>query len=339
MPQIIDETKANELETGEPVPGFGLKFTWHKHYWAAIFDRQCELIRRDIARARAEDRLIIYLSCPISARGGGDHTTNVEIAKAAERHILQEWGDGFWILNPAQYQLESKEGLGLIEQHAQALDIDLAELRKKTTRRAPSGGDYMRMWTKVLVEDAMFRYKSASVRSAGQPEPAPNPRLLNTGRHFDGYYFLGPDDIARFFSASAGDSLTESIGVHFARKFSTDPDFRDAYSIDEIAWGADVAADPRFAVDGGKRQLQLREAWEELRRQYLRYYALRAGTNFSLGSHDEWEILRLINQKRCAATATGDGNVGVAEQLGAFFDGRQINLASYDSRVSPGYAK
>jgi hypothetical protein len=75
---------------------------------------------------------------------------SVDIAKFTERTLLHRWGEGFWILNPALYQLESKAGTGLITAHAQALGIDLDVLRSFCS---PTGGDYMRMWTTVLVED------------------------------------------------------------------------------------------------------------------------------------------------------------------------------------------
>lgn len=139
-----------DTETGQPVPGFPLTFTWHTGDWQKIFDEQIKQIKADVARARAEDRLIVYLSCPISSRGGGWSGTNVDIARHVERSLLEKWGEGFWILNPAQYQLESKAGAGLINMHAQTLKIDLVALQKQSS---PGGGDYMRMWTKVLVED------------------------------------------------------------------------------------------------------------------------------------------------------------------------------------------
>jgi hypothetical protein len=326
MSSELDPKMANELETAEPVPDLGIKFTWHNNYWREIFDEQIALICADIKRARAEDRLIIYLSCPISARGGGDHRTNVDIAKATERRLLTEWGEGFWILNPAQYQMESKEGLGLIESHARKLGINLGELRRITKPPAPSGGDYMRMWTKVLVDD-----------TKGYDIDFPK-ELSYTGQHFDGYYFLGPNDVMQFFTKSGGETLTAAVQTHFSRKFTTDPDFRDYYSIDKIAWGADRATDPRFTKDAGKEQNVLRDQWEEHRRRYLKFYALKAGVNFSLGSHDEWEILRLINYKRCAALKKTEGNLGIPDQMPAFFDGRQVDIASYEGRITAGYA-
>src|SRR3984957_14650318 len=92
----------------EPVKGFRLRFTWLTGDWETIFDEQIALIKSDVARARAEDRLVAYLSCPISSRGGGWSGTNVDVARYVERSILDRWGEAFWVLNPAQYQLESR---------------------------------------------------------------------------------------------------------------------------------------------------------------------------------------------------------------------------------------
>jgi hypothetical protein len=328
----IDSKKAAEVKTGEPVPGFPLPFSWHKYYWSELFEQQIDLIRQDIARARAEDRLIIYLSCPISARGGGDQSTNVDIAKSTERRLLDEWGENFWILNPAQYQLESKEGTGLMERHALKCRIDLPKLRAVTPPPAPSGGDYMRMWTKVLVEDQGvkdYHFKDQASMS---------PTLKNTGQHFDGYYFIGPSDVLDFFRKSGGETLTSSVETHFARKFASDPDFRDRFSIPGIIWRSDWLADRALSQKDKDRQRNLRAEWEELRRKYLRFYALRGSAYYSLGSHDEWEIYRLINVRRRNALRTKVGNLGVAEQIAGFFDGAQIDPGAAEVQLSSGYS-
>jgi hypothetical protein len=292
-------------ETGEPVPKFPLSFTWSTGDWKRIFDRQIAQIKQDVARARAEDRLVFYLSCPISSRGGGSSTTKVDIARHVERSILERWGEAFWVLNPAQYQLESKAGAGLINEHAKALNIDLAKLQKKS---APLGGDYMRMWTKVLVED----------------------EADNLGGHFDAFYFLGPRDVYSFFSHGEALTMTAGIDAYFARKFATDASFRDDYSISNIDWGAPPktasASDPR-------------NEWTKKRIDFLRFYGLRASINFSLGSHDEWTIFRLINQgrrKRSAGPGMVDGDPG--EQLAAFFDGHQVDPSASEASLSRGYA-
>jgi hypothetical protein len=325
MTKEINSQLANEMAPpAEPVPGFPIKFSWHKEYWPCIFDNQIELIRGDIRRARADGKLIVYLSCPISARGGGDQSTNVEIAKGVERRLLSQWGERFWILNPAQYQLESKEGTGLMEVHAKTCDLNLRELRAVSR---PAGGDYMRMWTKVLVEDQVY----------DEFREAP-PKLQNSGQHFDAYYFLGPKDVSDFFSKSGATTLTAGIEAHFSRKFATDSDFHDNYTISGIVWSKDWQHDPALKPEVKVKQTDLRKKWTELRRQYLRFYSLRASINFSLGSHDEWEIFRQINIQR-RDDASADDNVGIPDQLGGFFDQSQIDPSACEAKLSRGYAR
>jgi hypothetical protein len=295
----------NDNMTGEPVPGFPLSFRWLTGDWQRLFDEQISLVKADVSRARAEDRLIVYLSCPISSRGGGWAGTNVDIARHVERALLERWGEAFWVLNPAQYQLESKAGTGLLNQHAQRLGIDLVKLLAKSV---PGGGDYMRMWTKVLVEDG----------------------AQNVGYDFDAFYFLGPRDVFSFFSQGGSLTLTAGIEAYFARKFATDASFRDAFSAQTIAWGA---SKPTAAAANA------RIAWTKQRIDFLRFYGLRASANFSLGSHDEWAIFRLLNAGRRKRSATPDmlgGDVG--DQLSGFFDGNQLDPASSEAGLSRGYA-
>jgi hypothetical protein len=323
----IDCKLALKEETREPVTGFGISFTYHPKYWKDLFDAQIDAIRRNVARARADGKLIVYLSCPISGRGGGYHRTNVEIALSVERLLLDRWGERFWILNPAQYQMESDHGESMMQEHADRLGIDLTALRACYTKSgpAPSGGDYMRMWTKVLVEDDPVDKEE---RHYYIPSPVGNPALKNTGQHFDAFYFIGPRDVHEFFCRAEAKSLSSAIETYFASKCETDPDFRDTYSIKGIEWGLKKP---------GTTQKTLRGRWEMLRRDYLRFYALRASVTFSLGSHDEWNIFRRINELRRERTPR-NGTLGIAEQLGGWFDGVQISLASGETPVSKGYA-
>lgn len=291
--------------TGEPVPGFPLRFTWLTGDWQRIFDEQIALIKQDVARARGEDRLIVYLSCPISNRGGGYSGTNVDIARHMERALLERWGEAFWVLNPAQYQLESKAGQGLLNQHAKRQGIDLARLLRA---QAPGGGDYMRMWTKVLVEDGAD----------------------DLGGNFDAFYFLGPRDVLSFFTQGESLTLTAGIEAYFARKFASDALFCDTFSVPAIQWGT-TAKTPQPP--------DARATWTKRRRDFLRFYGLRASANFSLGSHDEWSIFRLINagrRKRSAGPGMLDGDVG--DQVAAFFDGNQVDPSSSEGGLSRGYA-
>lgn len=294
----------------QPVPGFPIRFEWQTNEWLELFDKQIELIRSDILRARADDRLVIYLSCPISSRGGGYHGTNVDVAKHAQRRVMSQWGRRFWILNPAQYQLESKEGTGLVDQHAAALGISPVRLEELKTDPAlqPRGGDYMRMWTKILVEDG----------------------AANLGEYFDAYYFLGPNDYHAFFSEGGATSLTAGIEEYFARQFAMNPDFRDHYSRPGIEWG-DGWADGVSAKICDERRAA-RDDWEAARKDFFRFYAVRASANFSKGCHDEWNIFHRTNVLRLKEW----GDVG--RLLAGYFDGRQIDPGAAVTPIAEGYA-
>lgn len=317
------DARAVTKQAQAPVPDFPIKYVWHTGPWYDIFELQINKLRRDIRRAKAEDKLVVYLSCPISSRGGGYSMTNVDVARHVERVLLEKWGEGFWILNPAQYQLESKAGTGLMNEHADTLGLDLNHLISVAGK--PLGGDYMRMWTTVLVEnDTKVGY-----REVGK-------NLVNTGQYFDGFYFIGPRDVQSFFLAQ-GDSLTAGIQEYFARKFAFDPDFREEYSDPDPDWRR---LGPRTALN--EDQYKLRDAWNYKRLDFFRFYGLKAGVNFSLGSHDEWLIYRALNALRRSKTSNPekfmiDGDVG--DQIAGFFDGGQIDPASSEMTVSRGYSR
>jgi hypothetical protein len=63
------------------------------------------------------------------------------------------------------------------------------------------------------------------------------------------------------------------------------------------------------------------------------YYALRASVAFSYGSHDEWNIARLLNARR-----RGAADYGIANQLAVFFDGRPVDPGTFESATTPGDA-
>lgn len=299
---------SDEMVQGRPVEDFDLQFEWHDGRWKQLFDEQLKLVRSDLLRARMSDKLVVYLSCPISGRGGGDSGTNVDIALATERDLLNRWGEGVWILNPANYQMESRAGTGLMNMHAERLGIDLDDL--VATTGLPRGGDYMRMWTKILVEN------DAEVGRTSVGE-----ELFNSGQFFDAYYFLGPSDAERFFK-NGGESLTTAVESYFARRMETDCYFRDTFNNRAIVWG-----------DAGDEDHAERNAWQHQRLAFLRFYLFRAGVNFSLGSHDEWNIWRMLNVRRRAQP------YGISDQIGGFFEGRQIDLSSFEGEAADGYAR
>jgi hypothetical protein len=312
--KTVSKAEATEVVKDYPIEGFPMVYEFHTGPWKMIFDQQIELIQRDILRATAEGKLIVYLSCPISSRGGGYSVTNVDVAKHIERHLLEVWGEGFWILNPSQYQLESKAGMGLMTKHANDLGIDLPELLQFSK---PIGGDYMRMWTTVLVKNDTqvgTRHVEAS--------------YVNSGQYFDAFYFIGPKDAQSFFTDS-GETLTAGIQEYFSRKFAIDSDFRDHFSIPGIKWQALLPGEVL-----SENQKKLRNEWENMRSDFFRYYALKASVNFSLGSHDEWLIFKTLNAIR---REKSNGDVGV--QIAGYFDGGQIDPASSELPLSPGYSQ
>ena len=84
-----------------------------------------------------------------------------------------------------------------------------------------------------------------------------------------------------------------------------------------------VKSDPEFdkAVKGGLTKGAFRN-----------YYALKASWAFSRGSHDEWNIVRIINERRRA-----DPKLGLPNQLPVLFDGRSLPAADAETVVSEGY--
>ena len=65
---------------------------------------------------------------------------------------------------------------------------------------------------------------------------------------------------------------------------------------------------------------------------FRRYYALRASSTVSRGAHDEWNIFRMINERRRA-----DSKIGTTGQIPVLFDGRGVNPSDAEAPVSEGY--
>jgi hypothetical protein len=97
--------------------------------FSSIVDTWVQRLRQDARTARQAGRLVIYMSTPISPRGGGVEKVNVEIAAAVKTRLQKAYGAGVWILDPGVYQMPS------------------------VGTKPPGGGDYMVMFTRVLAGD------------------------------------------------------------------------------------------------------------------------------------------------------------------------------------------
>jgi hypothetical protein len=118
------------------------------------------------------------------------------------------------------------------------------------------------------------------------------------GEDFDFVYFVGPSDFARHFPLDGRADL-ERLDAYYDGLVKTDPDL-------------------------GKID----------KKSFREYYALRASVAFSFGSHDEWNIVRAINEKRRA----DKDHYGIARQLGVFFDGRAVAPGLLETPIAAGTA-
>jgi hypothetical protein len=122
------------------------------------------------------------------------------------------------------------------------------------------------------------------------------------GEDFDFFYFAGPTDFARFFSLT-GTGDAERVAAYFDQRVATDP-------------GLMSAVEARKLSKAGFRK----------------YYSLRASVTFSNGSHDEWNIVKLLNDRRRASD-----EFGVHNQIAVMFDGNAIPPGTYEEAAASGY--
>jgi len=121
------------------------------------------------------------------------------------------------------------------------------------------------------------------------------------GEDFDFVYFAGPQDFARVFELDGTNDMAK-IEQYYDKRTKSDPEFDKA-------------------VKDGLTKTAFRN-----------YYALKASSAFSRGAHDEWNIIRAINERR-----RGDPKLGIANQLPVLFDGRSVPAADAETLVSEGY--
>src|ERR1700757_55837 len=121
------------------------------------------------------------------------------------------------------------------------------------------------------------------------------------GEDFDFFYFAGPSDFAGYFGLT-GDGDLVRLESWFDNRVATGPAFKQA-------------------VDQGKLS----------KPGFRNYYGLRASVGFSSGSHDEWNIARIVNERRRGAT-----DYGIANQMPIFFDGRPVTPGGYEMPAAAG---
>ena len=121
------------------------------------------------------------------------------------------------------------------------------------------------------------------------------------GEDFDFFYFAGPSDFANAFRLP-GTGALEVLDDYFDARLQDDPTFK-------------------AAVDSGA----------VTKRGFRNYYGLRAAVSFSLGSHDEWNIARILNDRR-----RGVAEYGIANQIAVFFDGKPVTPGGYESPTASG---
>lgn len=121
------------------------------------------------------------------------------------------------------------------------------------------------------------------------------------GEDFDFFYFAGPTDFANYFGLTGQGDL-DRLGDWFDNRATQDPAFKKS-------------------VDDGSLT----------KPGFRNYYGLRASVAFSYGSHDEWNIARLINDRRRGAT-----DFGIANQLAVWFDGRPVTPGGYENSAASG---
>jgi hypothetical protein len=120
------------------------------------------------------------------------------------------------------------------------------------------------------------------------------------GRDFDFVYFTGPSDFGQYFALDGRADMAKLERYY----------------------------DGHARTDAGLRAVN--------KTDFRNYYGLRASVSFSLGSHDEWNIIRTINEKR-SAVKDGEGRFGVARQIAVLCNGTGIAPGLFDAPAEAGY--
>ena len=97
-------------------------------------------------RAQSRDKLVAYLSVPMSARGGGYRPLNIEISEFLKSRVESRFQGRVWALAPGNVELPQVNG------------------------KSAQGGEYMYMWTQVLAGDDGYGRDFSLLFAAGPSE-------------------------------------------------------------------------------------------------------------------------------------------------------------------------
>lgn len=129
----------------------------------------------------------------------------------------------------------------------------------------------------------------------------------------------GPEYMYMWTQVLAGsDGLGEDFDLfYFAgpRDFWVAMKLRDASRVSQLEALAD-----KYALQGADK------------RRFVTYYALRASAVSSKGAHDEWNIVRLINERR-----RSNPTFGVGLQIATWYDGEPVEPDDTENALSRGY--
>ena len=188
---------------------------------------------------------------------------------------------------------------------------------------SPAGGGFMKVNFEVAASikqavEARLGPKASFVLDPGAPEwslpksaSGADYMLMWTqllegkeglGEEFDFVYFAGPRDFGRYFGLDGTDDLVK-LEFWFEWRLGADGDFKAAVEKGSVT-----------------------------KTGFRNYYGLKAQVAFSRGAHDEWNIIRAINEKRRT-----DRRFGTAGQIPVLFDGLGASPADSEAGVSPGY--
>jgi len=125
-----------------------------------------------------------------------------------------------------------------------------------------------------------------------------------SGDDIDFVYFAGVADFAEYLGLPSTGQLNK-LAERFEQLMKTDKKFADAVSAGKIK-----------------------------KAEFVSYYGFRVGAEASAGSHDEWNLIDAINEKR----RKDDPKEGIAHQIPIFFNGYAVPPADSETPVAPGNA-